>query len=832
MSNQPTQVAAVVTPALHCHHKRRRSSSISLEQAVLPPGAGPSNDENDPTTTPHGQRHPDDITIHERKRKAHGVKRRRIAGSFKPVHGSDLISGGDHSHKNIIALPVGDTPCQPKPITDTMKQAPQTPGLGRRNKFKVWQDEPQPPKSKGPTPAAVKLLQEITNTGVRRRCSRIPSHKPRFCAQDTDYYYHPNLKDFHFPQGVVATTEEDVEEAAQRERDAPTTEATQKIEDAQLEVTQSLKRKANNDLREGGTKRLRKLNYHQPLPWIVNGKIRCDPVQDFTTEYFTISVQSISSVPAEDVNNTAGSDQSQTEIDTAIEKDEAQQLPTPIPEPVSNEILSSIASKDLKSPNIVHVPGNNETALDKTQDDGFSANEMNAFEGFGTYQPPPSNISAAAQPSPKIVTTVPSLIKKKYQPIIETGVAYSQGYDPGNPQNSKNYLAQFTDRPAALWSREREYRPIPEMLGMEAMNQRLDWVIPNVAEAPTLFRKMPTPPSHIDSELARCVRFAQSDTQRRVNWRAHPSHVAEIIQRTNFYGMELLVSRSEMRISSPLTADEFELGMATRLAHVSFGMDVVDYCAADVPAITNYFMENLPSAISVFPSEDEDFFRGFTDHYRVMFTERYPPLNALGLLEWESLLAAEEGRPSLKARTLRGIVQSIKGLSSQRPGDADGTHILKDVVSHEKPDTGNEHLDHARLELGQALGVGRSSFVGDVQWHDQLTNAAFPNEVQNEKVQHYDTNSACYGNNTEVSGEYSDLSALEADAGITNVNVEYDAKGWCCADPKALIPWYTRLNPIPSGFGTDLSYYGAIATYFNPSTLGPFDDDAETNALL
>ncbi|KAI4708026.1 hypothetical protein J4E89_007145 [Alternaria sp. Ai002NY15] len=941
MADQLTQIPALVTPTLQRHNKRRRSTSIAPEQAVFLPGAGPSNDENNPTTTPHGQRHPDDTTIHKRTRKAHGVKRRRIAGHFNPVHGPgsprsyDLkevrsqiaptanpssigpVLGEDHSHKDITALPVDYIPSQPKLITDTIKQ---TSSRDRTKKFKVWEDEPQPSKPEGPTPAAAKLLQEVTNTGAQRRCRRVEGYTPRFRAQEADYYYHPNLKDFHFPQGVVASTEEVVEEAAQSEPDAPTAGATQSIKDAQPEITQSLKRKADDDLRERGAEKLRKLNGQQPLPWIVHGKIRHDPAQDFETEYFVISTPSLLSEPAEDVVNTAEPDQSQKEIDAALKTIEAQQLPTPISEPVSNEVLSPPICYNLNRSSIVHELGSDEPTLDKlesgsldldavlmgmTQDytfptveedvskefgtykpptpqdddipagkkavfDGFgtyqpppqivpaasTAVEKDAFKGFGTYkslppeenespfvnkdafegfgvcQPPPQTVAAAPQPAPKIVTTVPSLIDRNNHAIIKPGVAYSEGYDPRNPQNFKHYLAQFTDRPAIPRPREREYRPMPEMLEIETLNQRLDWVVPNGAEAPELFREMPSPPPHVDSELARCVRFAQSDAQRRVNWRAHPTHVAEIIQRTNFYGMELLVSRSEMRISSPPTADEFELAMATRLAHISFGMDTKDYIAADVPAIIEYFSENLPSAISVFPTEEEDCFRAFTDYYRVMFEENYPPLNALGLPEWQALLDAEEGKPSLKAQTLQGIVQSIRGLAHQRPGDADGTNSLKDETSHEKPDTGNEHLDNARLELSQTLGVGRDSFDGDPQWPDHLTSAVLPSVAQNEELQRYDANQASYWNHTEVPGEHNHPFVPEANARVQDVHGDYyGPEGWFCTDSNALVPWDSGLDAIPAGFSAVPLDYGTIGEYFNPSAFDAFND-AEPETLL
>ncbi|KAI4923964.1 hypothetical protein J4E85_008122 [Alternaria conjuncta] len=944
MADQLTQIPALVTPTLQRHNKRRRSTSIAPEQAVFLPGAGPSNDENNPTTTPHGQRHPDDTTIHKRTRKAHGVKRRRIAGDFNPVHGpgsprsSDLrevrsqiaptadpssidpVSGGDHPHKDITALPVDYIPSQPKPITDAIKQTPQTQGRDRKKNFKVWEDEPQPSKLKDPTPAAAKLLQEITNTGAQHRCRRIPGYKPQFRAQDADYYYHPNLKDFRFPQGVVASTDEAVEEVAQSELDAPTAGATQETQDAQLEITQSLKRKADDDLRERGAEKLRKLNGQQPLPWIVHGKIRHDPVQDFETEYFTISTPWLPSEPVEDGFNTAEPDQSQQETDAAPEVVEAQQLPTPISEPVSNEVLSPPIYYKLNPSDIVHVPGNDEPALDRvesgsldldailmgmTQDNALPAVEEDAFKGFGTYKPPPPQddeltaskkaafagfgtyqpssqvvaptspavkkdafrgfgtykspppednefpvvnkdafegfgvcqppskiVAAASQPAPKIVATVPSLIDRNNHAIIKPGVAYSEGYDPGNPQNFKHYLAQFTDRPAVPRPREREYRPMPEILEIVTLNQRLDWVVPNGAEAPELFREMPAPPPHIDSELARCVRFAQSDAQRRVNWRAHPTHVAEIIQRTNFYGIELLVSRSEMRISSPPTADEFELAMATRLAHVSFGMDTKDYIAADVPAIIEYFSENLPSAISVFPTEEEDCFRAFTDYYRVMFEENYPPLSALGLPEWQALLDAEEGRPSLKAQTLQGIVQSIKGLASHCPGDTDKTNILEDQASRVKPDTGNEHLKNARLELSQTLGVSRDSFDGDPQRPDHLTNASFASLAQSEEVQHYDANPASYWNNTEVPGGYVHPFVPEADARAEDVHGDYySPEGWSRNDLDALMPWDSGLHAIPSGFSAAPLDYGATGEYFNPSALGPLND-AEPETLL
>lgn len=48
------------------------------------------------------------------------------------------------------------------------------------------------------------------------------------------------------------------------------------------------------------------------------------------------------------------------------------------------------------------------------------------------------------------------------------------------------------------------------------------------------------------TELARCIRFASSTSQKGIDWRVYPFHVMEIDRRTNVYGVELLRSRNSV----------------------------------------------------------------------------------------------------------------------------------------------------------------------------------------------------------------------------------------------------------------------------------------------
>jgi hypothetical protein len=242
-----------------------------------------------------------------------------------------------------------------------------------------------------------------------------------------------------------------------------------------------------------------------------------------------------------------------------------------------------------------------------------------AFRDLNNHRAPPPAAGGVvtSEAARIIVPTVPSWIAEGSQYSIGIDVAYSEGYDTEYPRNCEPYLAQFTARPVFPRAKEYGCSPMPDMLDVEIMNQRLNWVVPDDGEAPRLLRELTVPPFHIDSELARCVRFAQSDSQKRVDWRVHPNHVAEIIQRTNFYGMELLISRGFMRISCPPTIGEFELAMATRLAHASFGKDPVAYVAADARALAYYLVEDIPSAMSFILREEKYHFSDFSKFYSV-----------------------------------------------------------------------------------------------------------------------------------------------------------------------------------------------------------------------
>ncbi|KAB2105345.1 hypothetical protein AG0111_0g6524 [Alternaria gaisen] len=370
-------------------------------------------------------------------------------------------------------------------------------------------------------------------------------------------------------------------------------------------------------------------------------------------------------------------------------------------------------------------PGLQYTADEPSQCRESFTDDEAAFRDLNNHRTPPPAAGGvvASEAASIIVPTVPSWIAEGSQYFIGIDVAYSEGYDPEYPRNYEYYLAQFTARPAFPRAKEYEYFPTPVMLDVEIINQRLNWVVPDDGEAPRLLRELPVPPFHIDSELARCVRFAQSDSQKRVDWRVHPNHVAEIIQRTDFYGMELLISRGFMRISCPPTTGKFELAMETRLARASFGKDPVAYIAGDLRALADYLVEDIPSAMSLISKEEKDYFSDFSKFYRMKLADKYALLDAVGLATWRLPLKGELGQPSLKARSLRYVIDSIEQQTPQALSGGKDLQSLVDETFVEDVQPKNEDVTSRDSYRGSDHGPDGGNLEDGFDWTTGKRNA-------------------------------------------------------------------------------------------------------------
>jgi hypothetical protein len=373
---------------------------------------------------------------------------------------------------------------------------------------------------------------------------------------------------------------------------------------------------------------------------------------------------------------------------------------------------------------------------------------------------------------------------------------------------------------------------MPEMLDVEIINRRLNWVVPDNGEAPRLLRGLPVPPFHIDSELARCVRFAQSDSQKRVDWRIHPNHVAEIIQRTNFYGMELLISRGFMRISCPPTIDEFELAMATRLAHASFGKDPVAYIAGDVRALAEYLVEDIPSAMSLIPKEEKDHFSDFSKFYRVKLAEKYPPLDAVSLATWRLLLKGELGQPSLKAQSLRYVIDSIEQQTTQALSDGKDLQSLVDETSVEDVQPKNEDVTSRDSCGGSDHGMNGGNLEDGFGWAIGKRNADIWSLDCIQAWEDFTTSPDYQSDNQGAVGSFPGLIYDSVAEGTLHSMADLYSSHTFWSDQNSNVPWNSAQDVSALSIDDISSVAPTVESFYRQKTGTPFDDGIETNEWL
>jgi hypothetical protein len=216
-----------------------------------------------------------------------------------------------------------------------------------------------------------------------------------------------------------------------------------------------------------------------------------------------------------------------------------------------------------------------------------------------------------------------------------------------------------------------QYAQLPDLPSAWLLNKRLNATVAGIDPPPFLLRDMPLAPydDKPPSLMVRVVRFALSHAQRMVDWRLHPNHVAQINQRTNFYGLELLVSRTVAEPSIWPGKEEFELVMAIRAAHtLSEAGRPKAYVAADIPVLLAEMQNSPASVLALLQTDDHLHLEAFVDAcYAYVHAAGYPRSMDLDVLpEWEAMLA-RKNPTSLQAFGLRKIIEYIRN-SAPRDG--------------------------------------------------------------------------------------------------------------------------------------------------------------------
>lgn len=193
------------------------------------------------------------------------------------------------------------------------------------------------------------------------------------------------------------------------------------------------------------------------------------------------------------------------------------------------------------------------------------------------------------------VSTIPSSIPEADRYGFATDPLAEEFLETYGPERYCGLLSESEELKftGELRPQDKEYVALPPERDADALNERLNRaIVPNMHPIPPLLRKFG---EHVDeavdaeslTTLARCVRFAKSHAQRKVQWRLHPAHITEILGRTNLYCLEVLRCRNELVVDDLLPSqDDYNNFMAIRLAHLLYSRkDLTPYVASDIPQL-------------------------------------------------------------------------------------------------------------------------------------------------------------------------------------------------------------------------------------------------------
>ncbi|KAF1830132.1 hypothetical protein BDW02DRAFT_609540 [Decorospora gaudefroyi] len=388
------------------------------------------------------------------------------------------------------------------------------------------------------------------------------------------------------------------------------------------------------------------------------------------------------------------------------------------------------------SPSIVieDIDGNDETVETAQQNPVQHNSDDNvlilppADPGFlANLRAQSSNAEGGIQASRQVVNAVPSQVGEGIRHGMQRGTFEAQHFLPSNPRQYANILGQYrANVPDTSRPQQTQYVPLPEQPDVEGLNSSLNALLTPPEQMSQFLRGYPDPPPYILSELTRCIRFARSDAQRNVDWRLHPAHIYDIMQRTNTFGLEILVSRIEVAVSSPATREELELTMAIRAAHILYGIDPTMFVAADITNIMAYLDGDLPTAVVLLQDDDDNHLEDFVAKIQEKFRANYPDFESSNLAEWQALLDRED------SATLRDVATKVSLEKVEKTPEQLEMMLVRDLAPLQGDNANGQNevsnIDGSNVQGGQAAENHPENQTGGWQkFHpDALAAEPFP----------------------------------------------------------------------------------------------------------
>ncbi|CAN9366336.1 unnamed protein product [Alternaria sp. RS040] len=236
--------------------------------------------------------------------------------------------------------------------------------------------------------------------------------------------------------------------------------------------------------------------------------------------------------------------------------------------------------------------------------------------------------------------------------------------------------------------------------------------------------------------------------------------------------------------------------------------------------------------MSFIAKEEKDHFRHFNKFYSVKFGEKYPPFDAVGLATWRFLLEGELGQPSLKAQSLRYVIESIEQQTAQVLSDRKDLQSLVDEASVEDFQPKNKDVTSRDSCRGSDHALNGENLEDGFGWTIGKRNADI---WSLDCIQAGEDFTASPDYQPENQGAVRSFSGSIYDSvaeGTLQSMADLYSSHTFSSNQNSNVPWNSAQDVSALSIDDITSVTPTVESFYRQKTETPFDDEIETNEWL
>jgi hypothetical protein len=210
----------------------------------------------------------------------------------------------------------------------------------------------------------------------------------------------------------------------------------------------------------------------------------------------------------------------------------------------------------------------------------------------------------------------------------------------------------------------------------------------------------------------------------------------------------------------------------------------------------------------------------------------YPPFDAIGLPAWRLLLKGELNRPSLKAQSLRYVIDSIEQQTAQASSDGKDLQSLVDETSVEDVQPKNEDVTSRDMNRGSDHGLNGRNLEDGFGWTIRKRNADIWSLDCIQAWEDFTASPDYQSDNQGAVGSFPGSIYDSVAEGTLQSMADLYSSHTFWSNQNSNVPWNFAQDVSALSIDDITSVTSTVESFYRQKTGTPFDDGIETNEWL